>query len=139
MSAAPTAMSASAIRVFVVDDHDPVRRGIGELIETADDMVVVGEAATVADALTGIRRTRPTVAVLDARLPDGSGLEVCREITATMPDTRCVILTCVDDEDLVVSAATAGAAAFLLKEIRGNSLLDTIREVAAGRSLLSPS
>ncbi len=139
MDAGPTAVSAPVIRVVVVDDHDPVRRGIGELIDTADDMVVVGEAATVADALTRIRETRPSVAVLDQRLPDGSGIDVCREITQTLPDTRCVILTCVDDEDLVDSAAMAGASAFLLKEIRGDNLLDTIRDAAAGRSLLSPS
>jgi two-component system response regulator DevR len=139
MSAGPTAVSAPVIRVVVVDDHDPVRRGIGELIATADDMVVVGEAATVADALTRIRETRPCVAVLDERLPDGSGIDLCREIIQTMPETRCVILTGIDDEDVVGSAATAGASAFLLKEIRGINLLDTIREVAAGRSMLPPS
>jgi two-component system response regulator DevR len=122
------------IRVFVVDDHDPVRRGIGELIETADDIAVVGEAGTAADALEGIRATRPDVAVLDARLPDRSGIEVCREVTTSIPDTRCLILTCLDDQDSKSAAVAAGASAFLIKEIRGINLLDAIREVAAGEA-----
>jgi two-component system response regulator DevR len=127
------------IRVFVVDDHDPVRRGIGELIETAGDMVVVGEAGSAADALEQIRATRPRVALLDARLPDGSGIDVCREVTSSMPETRCLILTCFDDEDARDAAARAGASAFLVKEICGINLLEAIREVAAGRSLLAAS
>lgn len=139
MSAAPSAGPGPMIRVFVLDDHDPVRRGIGELIETAGDMVVVGEAGTAADAVERIRATEPDVAVLDERLPDGSGIEVCRQITASMPGTRCLILTCYDEQDARTSAATAGASAFLIKEVRGDNLLRAIRDVAAGRAELTDS
>jgi two-component system response regulator DevR len=127
------------IRVFVVDDHDPVRRGIGELIDTADDMVVVGEAATVADALTRIRETRPNVAVLDERLPDGSGIDVCREIRSGHPEIRCLILTSFDDDEALFSAIMAGASGYLLKEVGGSSLVAGIRQVAEGRSLIDPA
>jgi two-component system response regulator DevR len=120
------------ITVFVVDDHDPVRRGLEELIETAGDMTVVGDAGSATDALERIRLSRPDVAVLDARLPDGSGIDVCRAITTSVPETRCLILTCFDDDDARSAALEAGASAFVIKEICGVDLLDAIREVASG-------
>jgi DNA-binding NarL/FixJ family response regulator len=127
------------ITVFVLDDHDSVRRGICELLETAGDMAVVGEAATVAEARTGIRAVRPRVAVLDARLPDGSGIDLCRELTASLADLRCLILTSSDDPEFVSAAATAGACGYLVKRICDMNLPEAIREVAAGRSLPAPS
>jgi two-component system response regulator DevR len=127
------------IRVFLLDDHEIVRRGIADLIESADDLTVVGEAGSTAEALARIPAARPDVALLDARLPDGSGIDVCRDIRSDRPEIRCLILTSYDDNDAIFAAVMAGAAGYLLKEIRGNSLLDAIREVAAGKSLLDPS
>lgn len=127
------------IRVFLLDDHEIVRRGIADLIESADDLSVVGEAETAAEALARIPASRPDVAVLDARLPDGSGIDVCREIRSGRPEIRCLILTSYDDNDAIFAAVMAGAAGYVLKEIRGSSLLDAIRKVAAGKSLLDPS
>ena len=129
----------SQIRVFLLDDHDIVRRGIANLIESADDLTVVGEAGTTAEALARIPAARPDVAILDARLPDGSGIDVCRDIRSERPEIRCLILTSYDDNDAIFAAVMAGAAGYLLKEIRGNGLIDAIREVAAGKSLLDPS
>ena len=133
----PTA--ATPIRVFLLDDHEIVRRGIADLIEEEPGMTVVGEAATAADALARILATRPDVAVLDTRLPDGSGIEVCRDVRSRAPDTRCLILTSYDDNDAIFAAVMAGAAGYLLKEIRGTNLVDAIRQVAAGNSLLDPA
>ncbi len=127
------------IRVFLLDDHEIVRRGIADLFESAPDITVVGEAGTAAEALARIPAARPDVAVLDARLPDGSGIDVCRDIRSAMPDVRCLILTSYDDNDAIFAAVMAGAAGYLLKEIRGNSLVDAVRQVAAGKSLLDPS
>ena len=127
------------IKVFLLDDHEVVRRGIADLLEATSDLTVVGEAATAAEALHRIPAVRPDVAVLDARLPDGSGIDVCRDIRSQFPDTQCVILTSYDDNDAVFAAVMAGAAGYLLKEIRGTSLVDGIRQVAAGKSLLDPS
>ena len=131
--------STAMIRVFLLDDHEIVRRGIADLLQAEDDLVVVGEAGTVAEALARIPAAAPNVAVLDARLPDGSGIEVCRDIRSMAPDVRCLILTSYDDNDAIFAAVMAGAAGYLLKEIRGTSLVDAIRQVAAGRSLMDPA
>jgi two-component system, NarL family, response regulator DevR len=130
---------AAALRVFLLDDHEIVRRGIADLISAEPDITVVGEAGTAAEALVRIPAVQPDVALLDARLPDGSGIDVCRDIRSAMPATRCLILTSYDDNDAIFAAVMAGAAGYLLKEIRGSSLVDAIRQVAAGRSLLDPS
>ena len=128
----------ASIRVFILDDHELVRRGLADLLGSERDIEIVGEAATVAQALRRIPAVRPDVAVLDARLPDGSGIDVCREISSNHPEVRCVILTSYDDEEALFAAVMAGAAGYLLKQIGGSSLVDGIREVAAGRSLLDP-
>ena len=132
-------MSATPIRVFLLDDHEIVRRGIADLLSAADDMDVVGEAGTAAEALRRIPAVHPDVALLDGRLPDGSGIDVCREIRSSYPDIGCLILTSYDDDDALFAAVMAGASGYLLKEIRGSSLLDGIRQVKAGRSLLDPT
>lgn len=122
-----------------MDDHEVVRRGLIDLVEIEPDMTVVGEAGTTAAALVRIPATRPDVAILDARLPDGDGIEVCREIRSTLPDTRCLILTSYDDNDAMFAAVMAGASGFLLKEIRGTTIVDAIRSVASGKSLIDPA
>jgi two-component system response regulator DevR len=127
------------VRVFLLDDHEIVRRGLADLLETEPGIVVVGEAGTAAEALNRIPAARPHVAVLDARLPDGSGIDVCRDIRSSMPEVRCLILTSYDDNDAVFAAVMAGAAGYLLKEIRGSNLVDAIRQVADGKTLLDPS
>ena len=127
------------IRVFLLDDHEIVRRGITDLISGQPDIKVVGEASSAAEALARIPAVRPDVAILDARLPDGSGIDVCRDIRSAMPDVRCLILTSYDDNDAIFAAVMAGAAGYLLKEIRGSVFVDAIRQVAAGNSLLDPS
>ncbi|MGI8666610.1 MAG: response regulator [Jatrophihabitans sp.] len=127
------------IRVFLLDDHEIVRRGIADLIGAEPDIAVVGEAGTAAGALARIPAVRPDVAILDARLPDGSGIDVCRDIRSAMPEIRCLILTSYDDNDAIFAAVMAGAAGYLLKEVRGSSLVEAIRQVAAGKSLLDPS
>lgn len=133
----PTEMT-KAIRVFLLDDHEIVRRGIADLISVEDDIEVVGEAGTAAEALARIPGARPDVAVLDARLPDGSGIDVCRDLRSANPQIHCLILTSYDDDAALFAAVMAGAAGYLLKEIRGSSLVDAIRQVAAGRSLMDP-
>lgn len=130
--------STDRIRVFLLDDHEIVRRGIADLLGAEPDIEIVGEAGTVAAALARIPATRPTVAVLDARLPDGSGLDVCRDIRTQHPEIQCLILTSYDDDEALFTAVMAGAAGYLLKEIRGSSLVDAIRQVAAGGSLMDP-
>ncbi|MCU1689959.1 MAG: DNA-binding response regulator [Pseudonocardiales bacterium] len=132
-------MTEPTIRVFLLDDHEMIRRGIADLLENEPGISVVGEAGTAAEALARIPAAMPDVAILDARLPDGSGIEVCREIRATLPEVRCLILTSYDDDDALFAAVMAGAAGYLLKEIRGTSLVDGIRQVAAGNSLLDPA
>ncbi|MDQ2749678.1 MAG: response regulator transcription factor [Pseudonocardiales bacterium] len=131
--------AAEAIRVFLLDDHEIVRRGIADLLEAEDDITVVGEAGTAAEALARIPASRPHVAVLDGRLPDGSGIDVCRDIRSSLPEIRCLILTSYDDNDALFAAVMAGAAGYLLKEIRGANLVEAIRQVAAGKSLLDPA
>ena len=126
------------IRVFLLDDHEIVRRGLADLIGLEKDMEVVGEAGSVHDALVRIPATRPDVAVLDVRLPDGSGVQVCREIRSTMPEVSTLMLTSYSDDEALFEAIMAGASGYVLKEIRGNDLIEAIRQVAAGNSLLDP-
>src|SRR5437899_834034 len=126
-------------RVFLLDDHEIVRRGLRELLETEDDLEVVGEASTAAEALARIPATRPEIAVLDVRLPDGSGVEVCRDIRSEHPEVQCIMLTSYADDEALFDAIMAGAAGYVLKQVRGTELLDGIRRVAAGQSLLDPS
>ncbi len=126
------------IGVFLLDDHEVVRRGVRELIEGEDDMHVVGEAGTAEEANGRIPATSPNVAVLDVRLPDGDGIEVCREIRSKHPEIACIMLTSFSDDEAVYSAVMAGAAGYVLKQVRGSDLIDGIRRVAAGESLLDP-
>jgi DNA-binding NarL/FixJ family response regulator len=126
------------IRVFLMDDHEVVRRGLADLLGMEDDLEVVGEAGTAHEALTRIPAARPQVAVLDVRLPDGSGVEVCRDIRAADPSIACLMLTSYADDEALFDAIMAGASGYVLKDIRGNDLVDAIRQVAAGRSLLDP-
>lgn len=121
-----------------MDDHEIVRRGIAELIGAENDIVVVGEAGTAAEALVRIPTVPVDVAILDARLPDGSGIDVCRDVRSANPEIHCLILTSYDDDQALFAAVMAGAAGYLLKEIRGSSLVDAIRQVAAGLSLMDP-
>jgi two-component system, NarL family, response regulator DevR len=127
------------IRVFILDDHELVRRGLTDLLTATNDLIIVGEAATAGDALHRIPAAAPDVALLDARLPDGSGIDVCREIRSTQENVRCLILTSYDDDEALFAAVMAGASGYLLKQIGGNNLVDGIRQVAAGRSLLDPA
>jgi DNA-binding NarL/FixJ family response regulator len=126
-------------RVFLLDDHEIVRRGLRELLEAEDDLVVAGEAGTAEEALARIPATNPQVAVLDVRLPDGDGIEVCREIRSRQPDVHCLILTSFADDEALFSAILAGASGYVLKQVRGADLLDAVRRVAQGQSLLDPA
>jgi DNA-binding NarL/FixJ family response regulator len=127
------------IRVFLLDDHEIVRRGLRGLLDAEDDIEVVGEAGLVADAIPAILELRPDVAILDGRLPDGSGIEVCREVRAADPSIKGLILTSYDDDEALFAAILAGAAGYVLKQITGNDLIDGVRRVAAGQSLLDPA
>jgi DNA-binding NarL/FixJ family response regulator len=127
------------IRVFLVDDHEVVRRGIAEMINQEADQEVVGEAATARQAIARVAATRPDVAVLDVRLPDGSGIDVCRDIRSASPGVRCLILTAFDDDEASYAAVLAGASGYVLKDIRGDKLIDGIRRVARGESLVARS
>ena len=133
------AETKSMIRVFLLDDHEIVRRGLRELLEAEDDIQIVGEAGTAEEALSRIPPTKPDVAVLDVRLPDGNGVEVCREVRSRHPEIRCLMLTSYSDDDALFQAIIAGAAGYLLKEVRGNDLVQAVRQVARGQSLLDPS
>ena len=126
------------IRVFLLDDHEVVRRGVRELLEGAGDIVVVGEAGTAAEALRRVVVDAPDVAVLDVRLPDGTGIEVCRDLRSMMPELRCLMLTSYNEDEALFDAVMAGASGYVLKEVRGADLVDGIRRVAAGESLLDP-
>lgn len=130
---------STPIRVFLLDDHEIVRRGIADLLHTEPDIVVVGEAGTAAEAIRRIPASNPDVAVLDTRLPDGSGIEVCREVRSSSPHIRCLILTSYADDEALFAAVMAGADGYLLKEVSGLSLVDAIRQIAAGNSLLDPA
>jgi DNA-binding NarL/FixJ family response regulator len=126
-------------RVFLLDDHEVVRRGLRDLLEAEEDLVVVGEAGTAAEALARIPPTRPDVAVLDVRLPDGNGVEVCRDVRSQHPDLYCLMLTSFADDEALVQAFMAGASGYVLKQVKGTDLVGTIRRVAAGQSLLDPT
>ncbi|QVJ02268.1 response regulator transcription factor [Nocardiopsis eucommiae] len=130
--------SGGAIRVFLVDDHDVVRLGLQALLQGEEDMTVVGEAATASEALGRIPAARPDVAVLDVRLPDGDGVEVCRDLRARLPRLACLILTSYSDDEALYGSVMAGAAGYVLKQIHNSELVDAIRTVASGESLLDP-
>jgi DNA-binding NarL/FixJ family response regulator len=125
--------------VFLLDDHEIVRAGLRALFGASDGIEVVGEAATAAEALSRIPSVRPSVAILDVRLPDGSGIEVCREIRSSMPDIACVMLTSYADDEALFAAIMAGSAGYVLKRVGGMDLVDDVRRVAAGQSLLDPA
>ncbi len=129
---------AEPIRVFLVDDHEIVRRGVASLLGAEDDIVVVGEAATAGEAVERILAAAPDVCLLDAHLPDGSGIDICRELRAANPDVRVLILTSYDDDDAISAAIIAGASGYVLKQIEGNSLVSGVRLVASGHSLIDP-
>ena len=131
--------TSSGIRVFLLDDHEVVRHGLRALLESAGDIVVVGESGLAAEATARIPALRADVAVLDARLPDGSGIEVCRAVRAVDPSIKALILTSYDDDEALFAAILAGAAGYLLKQVGGNDLLDAVRRVAGGQSLIDPS
>ena len=128
-----------AIRVFLLDDHEIVRRGVRELLEGEGDIEVVGEAGTAEQARARIPATRPDVAVLDVRLPDGTGVEVCRDLRSAHPEIACLMLTSFSDDEALFEAIMAGAAGYVLKQVRGNDLIDAVRRIAAGQSLLDPT
>src|SRR2546421_5077366 len=136
-------MGAVPVRVFLLDDHELVRRGIRDLLWAEEDMIVVGEASTAPGALETISQTKPDVAVLDVRLGDAAGdrggIEVCREIRSAHPDVACVMLTSFADDEALFASIMAGAAGYVLKQIRGSDLVDAIRRVARGESLLDPA
>jgi DNA-binding NarL/FixJ family response regulator len=127
------------IRVFLLDDHEVVRQGLRTLLESSGDIEVVGESGSAEEAASRIPALRPDVAVLDGRLPDGSGVEVCRIIRSVDPSIHALILTSYDDDEALFAAIMAGAAGYVLKDIRGNDLIETIKRVAAGQSLIDPS
>jgi DNA-binding NarL/FixJ family response regulator len=132
-------MPSTRIRVFLVDDHEVVRRGIAALLDAEPDIDVVGEASTARQALGRIAATRPDVAVLDVRLPDGSGIDVCRSIRQSMPTVRCLILTAFDDDEALRAAIIADASGYVTKDIRAGGLIGAVRATAGGRRLLNPS
>lgn len=127
------------IRVFLLDDHEVVRRGVHDLLDDEPDITVVGEAATVEQALVRVPALRPDVAVLDVRLPDGDGVTVCRELRSNMPELACLMLTSFDDEEALLDSIMAGASGYVLKQIQGSDLVTAVRTVARGQSLLDPS
>jgi two-component system, NarL family, response regulator DevR len=131
--------SSSGIRVFLLDDHEVVRHGLRALLESAGDIVVVGESGLAVEAVSRIPAAHADVAVLDARLPDGSGIEVCRSVRAVDSHVRALILTSYDDDDALFAAIMAGASGYVLKEIAGQDLVGAVRQVAAGNSLIDPS
>lgn len=127
------------IRVYLLDDHELVRRGLHDLLSAEDDVEIVGESGSAVQAVPDILELAPDVAVLDGRLPDGSGIEVCRAVRAENPAVRALILTSYDDDQALFAAIMAGADGYVLKQIAGTDLIDGIRSIAAGRSLLDPS
>ena len=129
-----------AVNVFLLDDHEVVRAGLRELLEQGDEGIsVVGEASTVAEALVRIPAVRPDVAILDVRLPDGDGISVCRQIRSDHPEIACLMLTSFADDEALFAAVMAGAAGYVLKQVRGNDIVESVRRVAAGESLLDPA
>ncbi len=134
-----TMTAAETITVFLLDDHEVVRRGVRELIEAGGGIEVIGEASTAEEAIRRIPALHPHVAVLDVRLPDGNGVEVCREIRSSHPEIACLMLTSYSDDEALFDAIMAGAAGYVLKQIRGNDLVAAIRQVSTGASLLDPA
>jgi DNA-binding NarL/FixJ family response regulator len=133
-------MADKSVRILIVDDHEVVRMGLRTLLEKRDGFTVVGEAGTAEDALRGARQSQPDVVIMDIRLPDGNGVQACREIREEMPDTRVIMLTSyADDEALFGSSIMAGASGYLLKQVRGQNLAEAIDKVAKGESLLDPA
>jgi two-component system response regulator DevR len=128
----------SPVRVYLLDDHEVVRRGLRELLESEGDIEVVGESGSALEATRRIPALRPDVAVLDGRLPDGTGIDVCREIRSVDPSIKALILTSYDDDEALFSAILAGASGYVLKQITGTDLVDAVRRIAAGQSLLDP-
>jgi DNA-binding NarL/FixJ family response regulator len=128
-----------SVGIFLVDDHEVVRQGVRSVIEAAEGMHVVGEAGTVEQAMQRISAVRPDVAVLDVRLPDGSGVELCRDIRTAHPEVACLMLTSYSDDEALFEAIMAGAAGYVLKQVRGSELLDAIQRVARGEQLLDPA
>ncbi|MCX4744767.1 response regulator transcription factor [Kitasatospora sp. NBC_01287] len=128
-----------SIRVFLLDDHEVVRRGVRDLLEAEPDIEVVGEAGTCAQALARVPALRPQVAVLDVRLPDGDGVSACRELRSRMPELACLMLTSFDDDEALLDAIMAGAAGYVLKDVKGADLVTAVRTVAAGQSMLDPA
>jgi two-component system response regulator DevR len=138
MNAAGSPAERATVQVFLLDDHEVVRRGVRDLLEAEDGIEVVGEAATCAQALVRVPALRPQVAVLDMRLPDGDGVTVCRELRSRMPELACLILTSFDDDDALLDSIMAGAAGYVLKQIKGSDLVAAVRTVASGQSTLDP-
>ena len=126
------------IRVFILDDHELVREGVRSLLESDPDLVVVGEAATASEALTRVPLARPDVAILDVRLEDGNGIEVCRDLRAIMPDLVCLMLTSFADDEALYASVMAGASGYVLKAIRSRDLVEDVKKVASGASLMDP-
>ncbi|MFC4493740.1 response regulator [Streptomyces ovatisporus] len=126
------------VSVFLLDDHEVVRRGVHDLLDAEPDLTIVGEAATAEQALVRIPALRPQVAVLDVRLPDGDGVQVCRELRSRMPELACLMLTSFDDEEALLDAIMAGASGYVLKQITGTDLVSAVRTVASGQSMLDP-
>jgi DNA-binding NarL/FixJ family response regulator len=129
----------NTVRVFLLDDHEVVRRGLRDLLEADGGLEVVGEAGTAEQALARIPPTRPDVAVLDVRLPDGDGIEVCREVRSRHPEVHCVMLTSYSDDEALLQAMLAGASGYIAKQITGADIVDAVRRVANGQSLLNPA
>jgi two-component system, NarL family, response regulator DevR len=132
-------MATKRIRVYLLDDHEVVREGLKTMLEASGEIEVIGESASAVDAANRIPALRPDVSVLDARLPDGSGIEVCRSIRSVDPDLHALILTSYDDDEALFAAIMAGAAGYVLKDVRGGDLVDAIKRVAAGQSLIDPA
>ncbi|QYC45614.1 Transcriptional regulatory protein DevR (DosR) [Nonomuraea coxensis DSM 45129] len=126
------------IHVFLVDDHEVVRRGVAALLDSEDDIEVIGEAGTAESAIARIPALKPDVAVLDVRLPDGNGVDVCREVRSRVPGLACLMLTSFADDDALFDAVMAGASGYVLKQIHGSDLVGAVRTVASGQSLLDP-
>ena len=137
-AAEKAAGSAEPIRVFLLDDHEIVRMGVRDLLEAEPGITVIGEAGTAASALARIPALKPDVAILDIRLPDGDGVSVCRDIRSKMPQLACLMLTSFSDDEALFDAIMAGAAGYVLKQIRGTDLVGAVRTIASGQSLLDP-
>ncbi|MFC9633562.1 response regulator [Streptomyces mirabilis] len=139
MAEARTFTEQNPIRVFLLDDHEVVRRGLTDLLDAEPDISVIGDAGSVEHALVRGPALRPDVAVLDVRLPDGDGISVCRELRSQLPELACLMLTSFDDEEALLDAIMAGASGYVLKQIKGSDLVSAVRTVASGQSMLDPT